>query len=172
MMKRAIPRKRFLDAIVPSLRFLRIAPVLGMIIGPALPERLFGAGEEAVPRSVAAAPLLAANTPTATPTPPIATSIVMYASDAFNRTVSGAWGAADVGGAWTTSSGSATDYNVSPGAGTISEPAGGSSRLAELADVSARDVDVKFQVEINQLATGGSQYAYAVVRRAQGGTER
>lgn len=34
------------------------------------------------------------------------------ASDSFNRTVSNGWGTADIGGSWTTSGGSASDYNV------------------------------------------------------------
>jgi hypothetical protein len=50
-------------------------------------------------------------------TDPFGFSVVLR--DTFNRTVANGWGTADLGGTWSTSGGSASDYNVSPQVGTV-----------------------------------------------------
>jgi hypothetical protein len=63
------------------------------------------------------------------------------ACDSFNRTVSGGWGNADIGGAWNTSG---SGYSVTPGSGTIvADP---TTPANFLAGVSGRDVDVVAEI--------------------------
>ena len=75
------------------------------------------------------------------------------ASDDFTRIVSGGWGTADTGGAWTSVAGSPGDYNVDGSVGTISLPnAGTPTRGMVLGSVSIQDVDVLAKVEPRQAA--------------------
>jgi len=85
------------------------------------------------------------------------------AADAFGRTVNNGWGNADTGGVYTLQ-GTAANYNVGNGTGTIQVPTAGGSRSALLTSPSKRDVDIKFRVSADQV--GGGQYiVYAVGRR-------
>jgi CSLREA domain-containing protein len=86
------------------------------------------------------------------------------AGDEFDRTLSGAWGSADNGGAYTLQ-GSASNYNVANGAGTITVPSKNTTRSALLNNVSATDVDIAFRVSVDQIAAVGPDYVYAVARR-------
>ncbi len=86
------------------------------------------------------------------------------AADTFSRTVSGGWGNAEIGGAYTTQ-GSANDYSVSSGVASIRLPSTGVSRSALLAGTSERDVDILFRVKADKVAAGGSYFIYAVARR-------
>ncbi|WP_051639737.1 PKD domain-containing protein [Cellulomonas sp. URHE0023] len=61
------------------------------------------------------------------------------ASDAFNRSVTGGWGSADVGGAWTLTG--ASRFSVSGGAGRV-QAASGSTLTATLAGVSSSATDL------------------------------
>ena len=88
---------------------------------------------------------------------------VTYAADAFGRTTGG-WGTADVGGAYTLQ-GSAANYNVGSGAGTISVPTANSTRSAILNTVSQRDVDIRVRVSVDKVAAGGNYFVYEVARR-------
>jgi PKD repeat protein len=86
------------------------------------------------------------------------------AADAFGRTVSNGWGSADTGGAYTLE-GSSANFAVGGGTGNLTLPAAGANRAATLGGLAATNVDVRFRVSVDKLATGNSFYAYAVVRR-------
>jgi hypothetical protein len=86
------------------------------------------------------------------------------AADAFGRTVSSGWGNADTGGIYTVQ-GTAGNYNVATGSGTIQVPTAGGSRSALLNNTSKRDVDIKFRVSVDQVASGGQYIVYGVGRR-------
>ncbi len=100
-------------------------------------------------------------TVTSTPTP------TTIASDTYNRTVASGWGSADVGGTWVLS-GSAANFAVTPGAGTMSLPTpGDGARNVSLSGVSAADVDVTTTLAMNKLVnSGGSTTLYVVARRS------
>ncbi|MEU1141772.1 hypothetical protein ABZ392_33690 [Streptomyces sp. NPDC005885] len=88
----------------------------------------------------------------------IASSVV----DAFGRTVSGGWGNADSGQAWSLV-GTAANFAVGSGYGAVTLPATSSSRVA-LAVAPAADVDVYVDMATSALATGSSLFGGLVVR--------
>ena len=88
----------------------------------------------------------------------------MYVDDTFTRTSTNTWGSAPIGGAYTLQ-GTAADYDVTAGLGTIVVPTAGTTRSALLNTPSAADVDVSFRVRTDKVAVGGAQFIYAVVRR-------
>jgi hypothetical protein len=90
-------------------------------------------------------------------------TVTTYVDDTFGRTSTNTWGSAPVGGLYALS-GTAADYDVSGGFGTILLPSAGASRSALLTP-SATDVDVSFRVRTDKVAVGSSQFIYAVVRR-------
>ena len=93
--------------------------------------------------------------------PPPVTSL---ASDAFSsRVVSSGFGVADVGGAWLTT-GSAANYSVADGVGTVEMTGPGSGRAAYLDDVSSSSSDVSVQVRLDKPATGGGTYVSVIGR--------
>lgn len=94
---------------------------------------------------------------------PVPTTI---ASDSYNRTVASGWGSADVGGTWVLS-GSAANFAVTPGAGTMSlTTPGDGARNVNLSGVSAADVDLTTTLAMNKLANGGgTTTVYLVARR-------
>lgn len=82
--------------------------------------------------------------------------------DTFTRTVSGGWGSADTGQAWTTGVGlggtvQASDWAVAAGVATHSVPAVSAYRLSYLASVSYRDVDVRIDVTLPFANVTGDQ---------------
>ncbi len=83
--------------------------------------------------------------PTASPT--------QLATDAFGRTLTGSWGSADLGGAWTTS-GVASDFSVTGGVGRFSHPATNTANAARLLGVSQANVDIQTRVSFDQAQTG------------------
>lgn len=92
-------------------------------------------------------------------------SCVSAASDAFTRSASSSWGTADVGGSWTNTGGSASDFSVTGTKGRHSVGTRDASRYSTLA-LSAADVDQKVTVQSSALATGNSQYTGLVARWA------
>jgi hypothetical protein len=88
----------------------------------------------------------------------IASSVV----DGFGRTVSGGWGTADSGQAWSLV-GTAANFAVGSGYGAVTLPATSSSRLT-LAPAPAADVDVYVDMATSALATGSSLFGGLVVR--------
>ena len=80
-----------------------------------------------------------------------------FATDAFGRTTTSGWGSADTGGAWT-SSGTATNFAVSGGRGTIRMGTPGAGPGVQLASVSSTDTDVRVRVGADKAATGGGTF--------------
>jgi PKD repeat protein len=80
-----------------------------------------------------------------------------FAVDAFGRTVSNGWGSADTGGAWTRS-GTASNFAVTGGVGTIRMGAAGSGPGMALNGVSSDSTDVQARVGADKAATGGGTY--------------
>ncbi len=82
------------------------------------------------------------------------------ARDDFERTVASGWGAAPVGGPWTTSVGA----SVTDGRGTVLVPRG-STRNLDLPGASARDTDLTFTVGANRALAGSGLYLTVAPRR-------
>jgi PKD repeat protein len=80
-----------------------------------------------------------------------------FATDAFGRTVSNGWGAADTGGTWTRS-GTASNFAVSGGVGTIRMGSPGSGPGMALSGVSSDSTDVRVRLGADKAATGGGTY--------------
>ncbi|HEY3576773.1 MAG TPA: hypothetical protein VGK68_02110 [Gaiellaceae bacterium] len=92
----------------------------------------------------------------------------VIASDSFNRTVSGGWGTADVGGPWTLLD-TPSSWSVSPGAGSVGVPAT-AQRRAVLGGVSGQDVDLVAKLTLPR-CTGAGHYCDAfLVGRASTGS--
>jgi hypothetical protein len=78
----------------------------------------------------------------------------VLASDSFSRTVTSGWGVADTGQSWNSglfgSGGSVvlSNWNVTPGAGTMSVPATSAYRAARITSERYRDVDYQHDVSI------------------------
>jgi hypothetical protein len=90
--------------------------------------------------------------------------VTTLASDSFTRSANNGWGSADIGGSYTLQ-GTASNFSVSGGVGSISLPSANANRAALLNGVTAQNVNVLFRVRLNKLPTGGQAYAYADVRR-------
>jgi hypothetical protein len=98
----------------------------------------------------------------------VSTAGAQVASDGFNRTVSGGWGAADVGGPWAILDTPAS-WSVSPGTGSIGVPAT-AQRRGLLRSVSVRDVDLLAKITLPR-CTGTGHYCDAfVIGRASAGS--
>ena len=87
----------------------------------------------------------------------------VLATDSFARTVSGGFGSADVGGAWTVS-GAAAKYSVGAGTGVVGMPTAGTTSAVALAGVSSTDSDLRVSVATDRLATGNGTYVGLVGR--------
>ncbi|ARC57720.1 Protease 1 [Frondihabitans sp. 762G35] len=106
-------------------------------------------------------------TQTVTVTAPAGTP---FALDAFSRTVTGGWGTANAGGAWTRV-GSASNLSVSNGSGALSLPTGGTQIAAYLNGVSQANTDLSFTFAASKAPTGGGTYVSAVARTVGTNTE-
>ncbi|WP_377644494.1 PKD domain-containing protein [Oryzobacter terrae] len=91
------------------------------------------------------------------------------ARDAFGRTVTGGWGAADKGGAWTLS-GTLSRYSVAGGLGTVNLGVGASA-TARLTSVAIQDTEITTTVTTDKAPTGGGQYVSVIARSVAGGSE-
>jgi PKD repeat protein len=91
------------------------------------------------------------------------TGPLLVASDAFNRTVTGGWGNADMGGAWTALFGN-TRQSVNNGTATFSLAAGTQSGTY-LNLVSETAVDLLTTVNVAQAPTGGGLNVLITGRR-------
>lgn len=76
------------------------------------------------------------------------------AVDAFGRTVSNGWGAADIGGTWSTGGGTAADYAVGSGIGTHTLATADASRRTFFT-TPFTDFDIYVSLATSALATGG-----------------
>ncbi|MEJ5866630.1 PKD domain-containing protein [Pseudokineococcus sp. 5B2Z-1] len=94
----------------------------------------------------------------------------LLARDAFERTATGTFGTADVGGAWTTQ-GAGGSSSVSGGAAVVSAAAGRSS-TDRLPEVQAGDVDLVVISTLEAAPTGGGTYLASVVRSNAAGDYR
>jgi PKD repeat protein/pimeloyl-ACP methyl ester carboxylesterase len=86
----------------------------------------------------------------------------VVASDAFERSMAGGWGEADVGGPYTVTA--ASDFAVAGGVGTITPSTVNGFKSARLLSVAAQDFDLTVRVSTDRLAAGGDQNAYVEVR--------
>jgi PKD repeat protein len=87
--------------------------------------------------------------------PPVGPAAI--AADAFNRSMTGGWGSADIGGPWTRT-GSATNFTVAGGSGRIRLASAGSGPGAVLSGVSSANTEVRVEVGSDKSATGGGTY--------------
>jgi PKD repeat protein len=92
--------------------------------------------------------------------------VTAFALDTFSRTVSGGWGTAETGGAWTTSPTSVFAVTGTAGTLTLAAPSAGPS--AYLAAVSRSSSDTYVTVTTDKAATGGGIYANVIGRRIVG----
>jgi PKD repeat protein len=99
-------------------------------------------------------------TVSATTVPPASDAL---AADAFERTVSGGLGTADVGGAWTVSGGAA-NFAVGSGRATLSTPKG-ATLAAVVGGATASGTDVVASFTAPRVPAGSSAYAGVIGRR-------
>ncbi len=88
----------------------------------------------------------------------------LLATDSFTRTLTGGFGVADTGGAWTTA-GRAADLTVGGGVGRIALPTAGAQNAAYLGSVSSSDTQVGLALSVDRAATGGGVYVSVIGRR-------
>ncbi len=89
------------------------------------------------------------------------------AADTFSRTVSNGLGSADTGGAWARS-GSASWFSVGAGTARIVMAAPGAGPAAWLPATSGTDADLRFDVALDKVPSGGGAYLSALGRRVEG----
>ncbi|TQE35479.1 hypothetical protein [Streptomyces ipomoeae] len=83
--------------------------------------------------------------------------------DTFTRTAASSWGTADVGGTWTTSGGSASDFSVGSGVGTHTHTTVGVRRISLLTAPSS-DFDIYANITTSATATGSSLFGMVAAR--------
>lgn len=86
-----------------------------------------------------------------------------FATDDFDRSVSGGWGAAALGGPWTLFS-SASSYAVADGAGSMALSTPGANRKAQLRDVSVTDVELTGVLSLDEISDGSGTFVSLVGR--------
>ena len=86
--------------------------------------------------------------------------------DSFQRTTHNGWGAAQTGGAWTTT-GSGVAFSVSPGSGKLTHVPAGKGASAILRGVSAKNEDVTTTFSMPILPTAGSGVYFSTRVRVQ-----
>ena len=79
------------------------------------------------------------------------------AEDTFSRTVTGNWGAADIGGTWTRT-GAASTAAVADGTGQLTAAAAGSGPAIYLPAMDTSNTTGSIQVQLNKQPTGGGSY--------------
>ncbi|MDX2692965.1 alkaline phosphatase D family protein [Streptomyces ipomoeae] len=84
--------------------------------------------------------------------------------DRFTRSVSNGWGSAEAGGAWSTSGGAASDYDVNGTVGRHSHTSRNVFRITSLNATPLTDVDVRVSVTIPVVPTGDALHAYILAR--------
>lgn len=90
----------------------------------------------------------------------------VLAADAFGRTETGGWGAADTGGIWMRA-GSASNFEVADGQGRIRMSSPGSGPLNYL-PVQLREADLRLTLSQDKAATGGGIYQSVMIRDIPG----
>lgn len=97
-------------------------------------------------------------TTTTTTLPPVASS---FAADGFTRSIAAGWGAADVGGPW--SSSSASVFSVAGDAGRIALPKG-RGHQAYLSSVASTDTDLRLTMSVDKVTSGSGLYMSIIPR--------
>ncbi|WP_225840320.1 hypothetical protein [Streptomyces sp. NK08204] len=90
------------------------------------------------------------------------TAVTPSVRDTFSRTTSNGWGTADTGQPWSVT-GSAADFAVGSGYGSVTQPSTGIAHLTTIAASSA-DTDLYADVATSALATGASLFGGPVIR--------
>ncbi len=88
-----------------------------------------------------------------------------YAADAFDRTVASGLGTADLGGAWSTTGGTAANYSVGDGVGRLSATTAGVNRTALLGSVAQTNTLVDTSIALSAAPTGQGTYVSVIGRR-------
>ncbi|MCW2522294.1 MAG: Conserved secreted protein of unknown function, putative domain, partial [Frankiales bacterium] len=91
------------------------------------------------------------------------TTPIVFASDSFNRTVTGGLGTADIGGAWTSAS-TVAAQSVTPGAAKLAMTAG-ITTTGILTATSQANAVVTSTISFDKIATGGGIYFSLAGRR-------
>ncbi len=94
-----------------------------------------------------------------------------FAADAFSRTVTNGWGNADIGGAWVRT-GSASNFAVGNGRGTLRIGSAGSGPAVALTGATSSDTELRMTIGVDKAATGGGIYVTARPRMTAGGSYR
>lgn len=102
---------------------------------------------------------------TGTPSSAVYPVIVL---DTFQRTSVNTPGNADIGGAWTTSGGAASDYQVTPGALQLTITAANTSREVQIGNSFTGDQDTTMLFTVPAVATGADMETYLFARRFDG----
>lgn len=90
----------------------------------------------------------------------------LLAADAFERTSASGWGAAQVGGTWSTATG--TNFTVGGGsAASVHTPS--ATRRSVLSGVSTLSADVSARISVDKVTTGGGVSAGVVGRQGASG---
>ena len=97
-------------------------------------------------------------TVTAPPPPPN-----VLAADTFSRSVTGGWGTATTGGAWT-AAGSSSLYSVNGSAGLIQLPSG-SGGTTRMPGFTSTDTDLRLSVALDKVPSSGNVYLTIQGRR-------
>ncbi|MGI8330563.1 LamG-like jellyroll fold domain-containing protein [Actinomadura scrupuli] len=92
------------------------------------------------------------------------------ARDAFGRSVTGGFGTADLGGAWT-STGTAANLSVDGGAAKVALPTLSAGPGAYLNGISTTDADVGVALSADKVGTGNGTYVWLAARRISGAGE-
>ncbi len=101
----------------------------------------------------------------------VTAAVTVLAADAFGRTVANGLGSADTGGVWTVS-GTASNFAVGGGVGSIKMGSAGSGPAAYLNSVASSAVDLKLTMASDKVGTGNGVYLWVVGRHTAGGDYR
>jgi CSLREA domain-containing protein len=91
--------------------------------------------------------------------------------DGFDRTVAGGWGTAPTGGAWTVTSGPASDFSVGSSSGSVFLSTPGTGRGARLLGVSTQDIELETVISSSATPTGFGEMTSLVARRVANNRE-
>ncbi|MFD4422845.1 PKD domain-containing protein [Agromyces sp. NPDC058484] len=92
-----------------------------------------------------------------------------FAQDAFERTVTGGLGSADLGGTW---SGASANLAVNGGAARLTAPGAGATTTSMLNGATSTDADVQVELALQQAASGGGTYVSVIGRAVVGNDYR
>jgi PKD repeat protein len=92
------------------------------------------------------------------------------ATDAFGRSVTGGFGTADVGGAWSVTGGVA-NASVSAGKGQLKSTKAGASLAASLAGVSSTSTNARVTFSLSAVPNGAGEFVSLAGRQVSAGTD-